>query len=419
MLRRCSVCRSGKALSNRPGEHCTINKSVMNEIHVPRVQSICSGTPFEMGAAQGRALRDKIHLGRRDLNKLDAFRNERPWWMPYKAFLRFAELKVTGMVAPGIARKFPEMLEKLKGIAQGAEVSMRTLYLLNGFESLMASVEGRYYIQAALGGCSAIAIRGKCAADGQPAIARNFDYLPVVVPFYTFRESRPANGLRALEFTTAPTAGTIDGMNEAGLCITYNYALAVDKPARHSGLISMAISEALQKFTTVAEAAEWIANRPRWGGGLLMLIDTSGDIASLELSSTCSELRRPANDDDYIFHTNCYASPKTCAVQVPLDAVFNRRAPRSLRGQRVLGSADCRRSRLAKLLPDSGPFDSAALSALLSDHGPDGQPTSDTVCMHGDYWNTTASLQWFPAERKVRVSYTPTCKAEYVDLRLN
>jgi predicted choloylglycine hydrolase len=391
----------------------------MSTAHEPRIDSTCTGTPFEMGVAQGEALRERIQRGRRELNQLEVFRNERPWWLPYKAFLRFAEHKVSMMVAPGVSRKYPEMHERLKGIAQGAQVSLRTLYLLNGFESLMASVEGRFYIQAALGGCSAVAVRGSKAADGQPAIARNFDYLHVVVPFYTFRESRPKNGLRALEFTTAPTAGTIDGMNEAGLCITYNYALSLDRPAKHSGLISMAISEALAKFKVVSEAAEWIASRPRWGGGLLMLVDATGDIASLELSSTCSELRRPANDDDFIHHTNCYAGPKTCAVQVPTNAVFNRRAPRELRGQLVLGSAACRRDRLAELLPNSGPLDARSLTALLSDHGPNGEATSDTVCMHGEYWNTTASLQWFPSQRKVRVSYSPTCKAEYVELRLS
>jgi predicted choloylglycine hydrolase len=414
-MRRWNRCRNN-CLSSQINGQSGMATSVA---HAPKIEFISTGTPYEMGVAQGTTLREKIQLGRHELDRLEVFRNERPWWLPPKVFLRFAEHKVSAMVAPGFTKKYPEMNDRLKGISHGAQVPLRSLYLLNGFESLMASVEGRYYIQAALGGCSAVAVRGKSSASGQPVIARNFDYLTVVVPFYAFRESRPKNGLRALEFFTAPSAGTIDGMNEAGLCITYNYALAVDKPAKHSGLISMAISEALAKFTTVAEAAEWIASRPRWGGGLLMLIDATGDIASLELSSTCSELRRPADGEDFIFHTNCYAAPKTCSVQVPLEAIFNRRAPRQLRGQRVLGSACCRRERLSELLPNSGPHDSNSLTKLLGDHGPNGEATSDTVCMHGDYWNTTASLQWFPAERKVRVSYTSTCQAEYVELRLN
>ena len=105
--------------------------------------------------------------------------------------------------------------------------------------------------------------------------------------------------MRSLEFITAPMAGTIDGVNEAGLCITYNYAFTLDRPNQPAGMISMAISEALASCRTVAEAAEWITSRPRWGGGLLMLADATGDIASLEFSSTRSQLRRPAGDADF------------------------------------------------------------------------------------------------------------------------
>ncbi len=143
---------------------------------------------------------------------------------------------------------------------------------------------------------------------GEPIVARNFDYLPLVQPFYLVRESRSQGKLRAFEFTTAPLAGAVDGMNEEGLCITYNYGFTTDEPSAPAAPISMAISEALGRCGTVAEAADWITSRPRWGGGLLMLCDASGDMASLELSSTRSYLRRPASDEDVLFHTNAFSS---------------------------------------------------------------------------------------------------------------
>jgi hypothetical protein len=59
------------------------------------------------------------------------------------------------------------------------------------------------------------------------------------------------------------------------------------------------------------------------------------------------------------------------------------------------------------------------LQSVLSDHGPSGQPSDDSLCMHGTYWTTTASLQWFPQERKVRVAYGPNCQAKYTELQLN
>jgi hypothetical protein len=181
----------------------------------------------------------------------------------------------------------------------------------------------------------------------------------------------------------------------------------------------MAISEALAHCRSVAEAADWISSRPRWGGGILMLADPSGEIASLELSSTSSRLRRPAENEHLIYHTNCFAEGNMCAVQVPAGAHFTDRAPRPLRGRRVLQSADSRRDQLQQLLARYPLLGPDGLQTILSDHGSSGQPGDDSLCMHGSYWTTTASLQWFPAERKVRVAYSSTCQAEYVELQLN
>jgi hypothetical protein len=384
----------------------------------PKLDVICSGSPFETGLAQGTALRGRIRLGRAELRRLEAFRNEQPRWMPYPLFLAYAERKVASLVRPGVVAKFPDAHDRLRGIVEGAGVSINALYLLNGLEALMASVEGRIRMPA-LAACSAIAVRGARSADGQPMIARNFDYLPVVQPFYTLRETRPASGMRSLEFTTAPLAGAIDGVNEAGLCITYNYAFALDTADRLSGMISMAISEALAKCRTVTEAANWIASRPRWGSGLLMLADPSGDIASLELSNTRSKLRRPSDREDVIFHTNCFAEPEMCAIEVPADATFTDRAPSPIRGKQVLKSANCRGERLKQLLAAEPVLGADQFQRILSDHGPTGQPSDDSLCMHSDYWNTTASLQWFPERRGLRVSYSSTCKAQYVEVQLN
>jgi predicted choloylglycine hydrolase len=384
----------------------------------PALDVICAGSSFEMGLAQGTALRERIRLARAELRLLEAFRNEQPRWIPYPLFLAYAERKVASLVRPGMIEKFPGAHDRLRGIAEGASVSINTLYLLDGLEALMASVEGRIRMPA-LAACSAIAVRGQRSADGQPMIARNFDYLPVVQPFYTLRESRPAGGMRSLEFTTAPLAGAIDGMNEAGLCITYNYAFALDIADRLSGTISMAISEALAKCQTVTEAANWIASRPRWGGGLLMLADPSGDIASLELSNTRSRLRRPADGENVIHHTNCFAQPEMRAVEVPADATFTDRAPTPLRGKQVLKSANCRRERLKTLLAAEPVLGSKQLQRILSDHGATGQPSDDSLCMHSGYWNTTASLQWFPKRRSLRISYSSTCQANYAELQLS
>ena len=150
-----------------------------------------------------------------------------------------------------------------------------------------------------------------------------------------------------------------------------------------------------------------------------MLADESGDIASLELSNTRSKLRRPADGEDLIHHTNCFAEPEMCAIEVPADATFTDRAPTPLRGKQVLKSANCRRERLKQLLAAEPVLGPDQFQRILGDHGLTGQPSDDSLCMHSGYWNTTASLQWFPQRRSLRVSYSSTCQANYVELQLS
>jgi hypothetical protein len=166
----------------------------------------------------------------------------------------------------------------------------------------------------------------------------------------------------------------------------------------------------------VTEAAEWIASRPRWGGAILMLADASGDIGSLELSSTRSHLRRPAPGEDALFHSNLLSGEALREIQCPMDAVFTDRAPTPLRGQRLHESAERRDRRFAELLARTGVFDEDTLAALMGDHGDEGVPGRYTPCVHSDYWNTTACLQFFPAARRMRVAYEPACCARYAEL---
>jgi hypothetical protein len=396
-----------------------------------QIDVVCGGEPVEMGVAQGEALGQRVRAARRQLHQIEAFRMECPAWMPYWLFLRLAERKVQRLVAAPLARDCPEGNARLLGIAKGAELAPGSLYLLNALEAFMSSVAGRYDIPS-LGACSALAVRGARSAAGEPLIARNFDYLPVVQPFYAFRISAPRGGLRSLDFLVAPMAGAVDGINEAGLCITYNYAYTIDGPqagakVRRGGEspsmtpISMRISEALARCRTVSEAVDWLATQPRWGGGILLLADASGDLASMEISSTRCQLRRPRDGEDLIFHTNCYFEAAMLASQVDRQAIFTHRAPTPLRGRRVLHSAETRRDRFAQLLCEANgrAWASEDLVRVLADHYSEDGSREYSICTHGSYWNTTAVMLYYPRSRRVLASYNSACQAEFTELVLD
>ena len=370
-----------------------------------------------MGQQQGAACREKLALVDTLLPQLEAYRLAKPWWLSRALFRRVAERRATRMVRRPLLRDDPGIHARLAGIGHGSGVRLRLLYLVNALECLLASPR-RCTVMPPLAACSAIAVRGSRSATGGALIARNFDYLPLVQPMYSLRESRPTGRFRSLDFTLAPLAGAVDGINESGLCITYDYGFAIDD-ARGSGPpISSAISAALERTATVSEAARLIMSRPRWGGGLLMLADAEGDIASLELSTTRCELRRPATGEDIIYHTNAYSTAAMQAVQVSADAIFTLRARAPLRDQRPLDSSVHRDARFAELTARRQRFGWDELTAIMSDHGPPDNANSHGLCVHSDYWNTTACMQLEPQRRKFRIDYAPTCRAKFQEFEI-
>lgn len=315
-----------------------------------------------------------------------------------------------------LRQSHPTMLARLQGIAEGAGLALRSVCLMNAMEAFIGSAVERTVIPP-LGACSALAIRGTRSRSGEPIIARNFDYLPLFQPFYTLRESRPQGGFRSLDFLVAPQPGTLDGVNEKGLAITINYAFVSDRGVP-GPLISMWIADALASCATVAEAARWFVANPRWGAAMLMLADASGDLASVELSNTRAAVRRPAPGEDSLVFTNVCHCAETRAVQVPEAATYSEQAPTPLRGGSVLQPHAARARRLEALLRKHASLGPDELAAIMGDHGPAGRPDGTSPCVHTNYFNTTACLQWFPVRRSVRIAYSYACSAQYAEIAL-
>ncbi len=382
----------------------------------PGIACQCSGDPYDMGFAQGLAVRPKAAGCGAVLSSLEAFRLRKPSFVPYPLFLRLAESRATSGLVAALRESNPAMLARLKGVAAGASVPVRRLCLWNAMEAFL-SASRELTIAAPLGGCSALAVRGALARGGAPILARNFDYLPVVQPYLILRESRPRGGIRSLEFTTALHPGTLDGINEKGLAITQNYAFVTDVQ-RPAPLISMLIADTLARCGCVTEAIACIASRPRWGAAILTLADAAGDIAIMELSNTRAAAKRPAQDKHWLLATNVCTCPELVAVQVPENYIYSDRAPRALRGRRVLAWHAARACRIQRLLESKSVVGAAEIAAIMADHGPENLASGETPCVHTQYWRTCAVLQFFPATRSVRVSCGSACAADYVEFAL-
>lgn len=377
----------------------------MNEV-------VCEGTARQMGIAQGTALASNIREALEAVENLEAFRLMKPGYIPFPIFRRIAEFRAARFLNAAFRSTPLDAADRLRGIAEGAKISYSKLTICSLLEVALSDLvplvtAGPNGLQA---GCSAVAITGKASLTGHPIIAHNFDYLPIVQPHYFVRRSRPKGKLRSVEFAVSPLAGAIDGVNEAGLAITCNYAYVTD-PISPAPSITMLISEALASVRTVDEAYQFFANRKRAGGGLLMLSDEHGTISSFELSNTQIQRISPADGCETIHHTNRIRGSKIASFELEDQAHYQKNAPRALRGTRVHQSADTRSIDLESRLGEQSVFDVETLHAVMSDHG-DG-PSQDSICMHSNYWNTTACIQLQSKERKLRASFSSACNAKF------
>jgi hypothetical protein len=75
-------------------------------------------------------------------------------------------------------------------------------------------------------------------------------------------------------------------------------------------------------------------------------------------------------------------------------------------------------SRFEEILEADRPLNLENLQRIMADHGGQDLPTDTTICVHGTYWTTTASLQLFPRSRRIRVAYDYACRAQHEELAL-
>lgn len=386
------------------------------ETRTPTLDVVCRGKPREMGEQLGHGLRERILDASEKLEAFEAFRVQRPWWLPFDWFRQWSEWRAMGMLRPPIASSFPSISARIEGMADGAQVRESTLYLFHALESMALAPDQSARPAAPMSGCSAIAAPPTATSMAQPLLAHNLDGVDLLGESLVVREHQNAGQYRAIGLSCAPLSGMVDGVNERGLAITYNWAFAVDHD-QMAAPVSVAIDDALATCSTVSEAAERISKQRRFGGAMLMLGDESGDIAALELSNRRVRLRRPQRGRP-LYHSNQYRSQEMQSAQVARDAVFQNGAPQPLHGCRVLDSPERRDHRLRELLRQERKLCLDSITQLLSDHGDEGAADDGTLCMHGELWTTQANIQLLPTQRKLRVSYGPTCQAKHVEFQL-
>src|ERR1051326_4326190 len=104
------------------------------------VEVVAKGNALEMGIAQGSGLLEKIGRAAGVLEKLDGFRMVQPPWLPYALYRKVAEQRASRFIESSLMQDFPEAYSRMKGIAAGAGVTIRSLELLHALEPMLCDV---------------------------------------------------------------------------------------------------------------------------------------------------------------------------------------------------------------------------------------------------------------------------------------
>jgi len=194
---------------------------------------------------------------------------------------------------PEVRRVFPEILDEIRGFAEGCHASY------NEMAAFMLTI-GAFKPQPM---CSSFA-----AFDGSDVIfGRNYDF------FYSFKKytesylTAPQDAFISLGHSDV-FIGREDGISENGLAIAMT-GLS-DKTVKPGISFVLAVRSVLDKCANVKEASKSILSMHASACANFLLADHAGDMAVAEVSPEKAMIRKPEHGESFIVCTNHFVLPE-------------------------------------------------------------------------------------------------------------
>jgi len=194
---------------------------------------------------------------------------------------------------PKVKRVFPEILDEIRGFAEGCHASYEDL------AAFMLTI-GAFKPQPM---CSSFA-----AFNGSDVIfGRNYDF------FYSFKKYTesyliaPENAFINLGHSDV-FIGREDGINENGLAIAMTGVS--DRTVKPGVSFVLAVRSVLDKCANVRDASRSLLDMHASANANFLLADNAGDMAVAEVSPDKAVIREQEDDDDFIVCTNHFVLPE-------------------------------------------------------------------------------------------------------------
>jgi isopenicillin-N N-acyltransferase-like protein len=278
-----------------------------------------------------------------------------------------------------IAKHFPELLEEIRGLAQGAQLPYEHILLETAFP--FAAYASR--------NCTVISALGTVTTDTVPVVARNYDFLS------DFAKCNQVRVVRSRKFSfvggTVTMLGVEEGLNNAGLFIGDAGCEPKGVPSSR-GLSSRQVMQlVLENCGSVDGAIDFLYHAPKFANnaGTCYLLADKREAVVVEMGLTQGCLRR--SDEGVLVASNVFLTGLAEEMKPPEPGAF----------------AKCERTR-EYLHENRGRVDSRLLRELLSDH-------TVHMCAHNEI-NTLRSVVARTNESKVLVSDGHPCISKFEEV---
>jgi len=265
-----------------------------------------SGTHREMGRQIGEACRRQVQHGIENARALiaDAYQQLELTW-------EGAQIQARKYI-PFAQERYPQYVEEMIGVAEGANVPFDDLAIVNAMEAV--AMDALHLTR-----CTSMAVNQERTADGHVLMAHNEDWVPEDEDDVFVIHATPKDEPPFLAMTYGGLLPNI-GFNARGIAQMCDSVYPNDS---RIGTPRIVVSRAVLAAKTPDEAIRHMLSAQRAAGYNHILVHESGELYSVEVSS-----RRFAilyGEDGYIVHTNHYLSSKMQEIERdPEDLVASR-----------------------------------------------------------------------------------------------
>lgn len=346
------------------------------------------GTHREMGCQIGEARREQVQHSIENAHLLidQSYSNLELTWdgatIQSRKYLPFAE------------ERYPQYVDEMRGIAEGANVTFDDVMVLNAMEAV--TMDALHLTR-----CTSMAVNEERTADGHVLAAHNEDWIPEDENDVYVISAKPNNDPPFLAMTYGGLLPNV-GFNAYGIAQLIDSVYPNDS---RIGIPRLVVSRAVLASRRLSGAIGRMLIPHRAAGYSHLLLHESGEIYSVEVSSRKFEILH--GTDGYMVHTNHYLSRTMKEIESE---------PEELISSRV------RYFRANRLLRQNSAHSIKSLQAIQKDH----VNLPNSICNHNiegidplDRENTISAMVIDLTSREMHIAWGNPCQNAYHTYHLN